>query len=342
MNFNNRTAEYGEAAIIGNSNYAGRICNLYVASCAKDGGIYRYHMFDDGRLELAEKTTLDYPMYMVINNNKMYIVLREPFNDSKDSGVIIYDMDKDGKLLNPSEVQSTMGVVACHISADEDNVYCANYVSGSIIKLPDVLVQHQGRGIHPKRQEGPHAHFIGFTPDYKYVCAVDLGLDTIFVYDKNLNLVSKASVPEGHGARHIAFSRDGKYMFCANELKSTVSAFAYNDGRLEIIDTISVLPQNYTDKSTVAAIRFYDDKIYVSNRGHNSVSQVSFGGEKLILERNIDCMGASPRDFNFVNNYMICTNEESNNITLFDCKNKFTYVGSYDLEKPLCVNSKWQ
>ncbi len=288
-------------------------------------------------MKFIDKTTLDRPMYMVISNNKAYIILRAPFEISENSGVIVYDIDDSGKLINPTEIISTRGEVACHICVDGEYVYCVNYISGSIIRLPELLVKHKGKGPDKKRQESPHAHYVGMTPDGKYLCAVDLGLDTVFIYDKQLNLYYKASVPSGHGARHIAFSDDGKYMFCANELKSTVSAFLYEDGKLDLIDTISTLPKDFTGESTVAAIRVNDGKIYVSNRGHDSVSEFTFENKKLRLVRTIKTNGNSPRDFNFIGKFMICTNELSNNITLFDVAKNFEFCGTYSIDAPLCI-----
>ena len=58
-------------------------------------------------------------------------------------------------------------------------------------------------------------------------------MDTVFVYDRNLDYVSKARVPDGYGARHLALSPDGKYVYCVNELVSSVTVFAYERGVLE-------------------------------------------------------------------------------------------------------------
>ena len=49
----------------------------------------------------------------------------------------------------------------------------------------------------------------------------------------------------GHGVRHLVFSNDGRYVFTANELKSTVSVLEYKDGNMELIDTISCLPKDF-------------------------------------------------------------------------------------------------
>ncbi len=59
-----------------------------------------------------------------------------------------------------------------------------------------------------ERQEKPHAHYAGYTPDEKYVVGVDLGIDKIITYevkDSTLIEVNSLSVNPGSGPRHIAF-----------------------------------------------------------------------------------------------------------------------------------------
>ena len=87
--------------------------DVYVASCTPSGGIYHYKLHDS-HLELAEITPADRPMYMVIEEKKMYVLLRAPF-ENRESGVVVYEIDDNGKLMNPSAIQSTKGEVACHI-----------------------------------------------------------------------------------------------------------------------------------------------------------------------------------------------------------------------------------
>jgi 6-phosphogluconolactonase len=98
-----------------------------------------------------------------------------------------------------------------------------------------------------------------------------------------------------------------------------------------------VLPKNFDGESTAAAIRMRDGKVYISNRGHNSVSEVEFENEKLSLIKTIDCGGSSPRDFDFVDKFMICTNENSDNVTVFDCENGFNETCDISLPSPLNV-----
>ena len=315
-----------------------KVCNkgiydVYIASCTQTGGIYHYKL-REGRLHLADFTPADRPMYAVVENHRLYVILRAPFENGE-SGVVIYDLDDTGKPVNPSALQSTLGKVACHILADGEDVYCANYISGSLCKLPGKVVQHQGCGPDAVRQEGPHMHFVGLTPDRTYICAADLGTDTVYVYDRDLKLHSTAKVPAGHGVRHLAFSQDGKWMFAANELKSTVSAFAYRDGSLELVDTCAALSADFMEESAIAAIRVHNGYIYVSNRGHDSVSKLSFNGQKLTLLETFPTGGKTPRDFCFIGSQLLCANQDGNIVTLID--EELGILQTVSVEAPVCV-----
>ena len=317
-----------------------RVCNktsknIYVASCVKDGGIYHYKM-KDGILQLQDVTKMDRPMYMVVENQKMYIVLRAPFHNNE-SGVIVYDIGEDGRLENPSELISTKGEVACYIAVHKNQIYCANYISGSVVKLPNKVAQHRGQGICPNRQEAPHVHYVGVTPDSKYVCATDLGLDTIFLYHLDLKLHKQVKVPEGHGVRHLVFSSDGKYLFAVNELMSTVVVFSYDNGQLELIDCCEALPRGFKGESTAAAIRVRNGLIYVSNRGHDSIAVLQFCNDKLEIIDYIDCEGKTPRDFYFVDDYLLVANQDSDEVCSFDIQNDFRLSHKVEVEMPVCV-----
>ena len=312
---------------------------VYIASCTKDGGIYKYNMSADGKLVKTDFTPMDCPMYMVAENNKMHIILKAPF-DNTESGFVTYDISPDGILVNPTDIFSTKGEVACHLCADKGEIYCVNYISGSVTKMGKTTVTHSGKGPNLPRQDGPHTHYAGLTPDKKYICVTDLGLDTVFVYDKNLNAVSTAKVPAGYGVRHIVFSDCGKYMFAANELVSSVSAFSYSDGKFELIDTQGILPDDFKGTSTGGAIRIHNGLIYASNRGHESIAELSFDGSKLKLLNLYSCHGVHPRDFDFVGDYIISTNMQSNNVAVMQIKdNKTVLTDNIEIKEPLCVLS---
>ena len=309
--------------------------NVYIASCDTEGGVYRYRIDEHGAWQLAEFTPMDRPMYLIADNDRMYVLLRAPF-DNDHSGLISYAMEADGSLTDPSTIASTKGVVACHHAVVDGCVYGVNYLSGSVIKMPDTVTEHHGSSVHPTRQTAPHTHFVCAAPDGAYVLVTDLGLDKIFVYDKELHPVSNVDLPQGHGPRHLAFHEDGKTVFCVNELRSTVSILEYEAGRLRLIDTVSVLPVDCTVESTAAAIRCIGDLVYVSNRGHDSVSILRFGDGRLTLEKTVPTYGQGPRDIWVEGDWLIATNEVGNNVCCVSLSDG-RLLSEIRMKSPLCV-----
>ncbi len=316
--------------------------HVYIASCTSDGGIHHYTQNKDGSLNELDFYPLKNPMYLQIKNGRMFVLLRDPFEGNENSGVFSFRIEKDGSLSDASEINSTLGKVACHLYVPDDMMpYCVNYVSGSVIKVPDNLAVHDGDGPVKPRQDKAHTHFVNASPDGKYIFVTDLGLDSIFVYDKELKEISRAKVPYGHGVRHLAYSPDGKTVFAANELSSTVSAFDYSDGKLTLRDTAYGLPGDFTQKSTMAAIRVRNGKIYASNRGHDSISCFDYKDGRLSLLYTEKVGGISPRDFDFIGDYAYCTNEVSNDTTVLKIENErlMPTEMKYQGKNPLCVVS---
>lgn len=296
--------------------------HLYFASCVLKGGIYHY-VLENRKLRFLEKTDCDRPMYLDVKKGSMQVVLRAPFegvDPSKgsvhNSGLLEYAIRKDGSLGKPGSLTDTRGLVACHLCRYEGKTYVANYISGSVFSTGGQLREHTGKGPHPTRQEGPHLHFVQPSPDGTCLLAVDLGTDSICAYDENLKLLSTAHVPEGCGPRHLAYSDDKKTVFCVNELDSSVSVFAYENAELSLTQTVGVLGKQNRE-STAAAIRVQGRYVYVSNRGEDSLSCLEWNGESLELRSVTPCGGKSPRDFLVVDDLLFCTNEASNNVTIF-------------------------
>lgn len=314
--------------------------DLYFAACSRNGGIYHYK-FDDGRLEFIKKYDLDRPMYMAISDNKMYVILRQVFDN--ESGVPVFDIAPDGSLENMSIPVSTRGVCACHLCVDNGNIYTANYLSGSVSWAEHKTVVHTGHGRNMQRQDMPHCHYVNLTADGKYLLVCDLGNDTIYTYDKELNEISKSRVPEGDGCRHLAVSEMNNVVYCVNELASTVSVFDINDGVLTLGETYSAISSSYKGMNTAAAIRLSHDEryLYTSNRGDDSICifEISSDGRKLNNIGYFKTGGESPRDFDIVDGYMFVTNESTNNVTIFKNEdNEFKKIPEeLKMPGPLCV-----
>lgn len=314
--------------------------HLYFCACAENGGIYHYTL-EKEMLSFCEKVELDKPMYLAIEGEKAYVILKETDRETKFGSAMSFDIDEKGRLVNPTGKISSMGIVPCHLSVVDGNVYTVNYLSGNVVRLPDTVATHSGKGPHPTRQTEAHTHFVAPTPDGKYILCTDLGIDSIFTYTHDLKQVSVAKVPDGYGARHLAFSEDGELVYCVNELVSSVSVFRYDNGRLDYLETYECLP-DFKGQNTAAAIRIEGKYLYISNRGADTIARCEIQGEGLCLIENTPCGGRNPRDFLIVDGLMLCTNEFTNDVTvlkLVDGKPVLTDT-RLSMPNPLCVVAK--
>ncbi len=279
------------------------------------------------------------PMFLCLDSGRLWAVLRSPFEDSEESGLCAYDPDS-AKPLTP--ILSAKGKVACHITADGSDVYCANYLSGSVFLTPDTLRIHSGHGSDEKRQSSPHVHSVTLSPNKKYVICCDLGLDTVFVYDRALCLLSQAKVPSGAGVRHSVFSKDGKYLYTVNEMGGSVSVFAWEAPHLTLLNTVCVLPNRHQGGSG-AAIKLSQDGeyLYVTERQMESIVTLKIDGECIDVLARTSAMGKEPRDFTLLadDRFAVCTNQFSSSVSVFKIgKDRLPiYLHSIAVDAPLCA-----
>ena len=254
----------------------------------------------------------------------------------------IYRIGENGSLQFLDQ-RPTYAESSCHLTTDPagEFLYCANYKSGSfnefhlkngLFQGPDSekYIETRGElGPNSERQEHAHAHCTVFTPDGKYLCIVDLGLDEVQLFPftpgkgvKETPSFRYRSIHPGAGPRHLLFAPGGKTGWLVNELDNTISVLTYRDGTLTHRETLSTLPKQFTGFSKAAAIRLAPDGQYlcISNRGHDSFAccKVSADGG-LELHDIVPSGGSSPRDLNFLpgGRELVCCNEFSNSVTFF-------------------------
>ncbi len=319
---------------------------VYVASCVPDGGILRYRLDASGGFTFIDKLALPTPNYMVHRGDIMYVTLQTPFPDSDEGGVIGLRIGGDGALAVDGKVIPSGGTSTCHLAFEGEDIYLANYGSGSVTKVGNAPVCHSGRGVDPSRQEGPHCHCAFFSPDERYLLVCDLGLDTVFTYDRDLNEVSRAKVPDGEGCRHLAFSKDGGYVYVLNELGCSVSVFAYNDGRLlyrSTLPTRTYRTHEGPDKGSAIKLSRNGKYLFITNRGENEVVTIRVKGEKLRVVSRCDTEGNEPRDFSLLGEerFGLVTNQFSDSILLYRVSRwpfgRLRKILRLEIPAPLCV-----
>lgn len=111
----------------------------------------------------------------------------------------------------------------------------------------------------------------------------------------------------------------------------------------KLISKLSLLTDKEKNLSdyTGCAIKFSKDKkfIFTCIRGLDSISVFSIN-PKLELIKHISCFGKTPRDILVIDNYLLCANQNSNSITVFDI-NKNTgelcYKSTFNIPHPACI-----
>ena len=239
--------------------------------------------------------------------SKHYYLLNE-----KDEGRIgVYDQS----WTQTYEV-SSQGSSPCYAAVDPTGSYLAvaNYSSGNVVVYkigaeggliqPPVNRQNKGSGPNKERQEGPHAHWVQFHGDHIY--SVDLGTDQVLGYsfDAATGAVGQAfeayHAPGGAGPRHLTFHPDGVHAFLVTEMGNTVVVLRKVNDRFEAAQTLSTLPAGFAGHSQAAHIvlNAAADRLYVSNRGHNSIAVFSVGKDgALSLKQISPTLGDWPRFF---------------------------------------------
>jgi 6-phosphogluconolactonase len=239
-------------------------------------------------------------------------------NGKKNGAVSAFAIDKSSGRLTLINQKSTGGPGTCYVSADLEaaTLLAANYADGSVksfqldrsgaIGADGSYIRHHGTGVNTNRQTAPHPHFILPDPSNRFALVCDLGADQVVVYkinptDGTLAAHSSAAVPPGSGARHLAFSPDGKFAHVINEMGCSITTFAWDAraGELTPVETISVLPPGVSaDASfTAAEIVTVGNHVYATIRGHDSVSVFAADPRtgRLSFVQNIPSGGSFPR-----------------------------------------------
>jgi 6-phosphogluconolactonase len=337
-------------------------------------GIYAY-WFDTGTGKLkaaglaAESTD---PSFVAVHPSGKYLYAAnevDEFEGQKSGAVSAFAIDRRSGALKLLNQIASRGSGPCHVSLDKTGKYvlAANYGGGSVASFPvhedgslgeaAGFAQHSGSSADKERQERPHAHWIGTSPDNRFALAADLGLDEVLVYqfDAGTGTLSANSPPyaranPGAGPRHFAFHPNGKFAYLLTEMESAVTVFRYKaqNGSLSVLQTISTLRNDYSGPKEAAELVVHPSGkfLYASNRaGVDSVTAFSIDGAKgtLKLIGEFPTMGKTPRNFAIdpTGRFLLAANQESSNVVVFRIDattGRLTPTGEVvEVPAPVCV-----
>ncbi|KQS01988.1 hypothetical protein ASG11_14345 [Sphingomonas sp. Leaf357] len=236
---------------------------------------------------------------------------------------------------------ATGGADPCHIAIDPRHrrIAIAHYTDGGVAVIgidpangallgSPVVQTHTGFGPNA-RQRGPHAHWVGFSPDGRWLHAVDLGADAVFGYAlSNGDLRSAIGqpivsyrAPPGTGPRHMTLHPRRAQAFLLSELRSEVTVLdSAGGGRFVARQTLSTLPAGFTGTNYPAeiAINRAGDRLYVSNRGHDSIAVFAVAADgRIDAIEHVATGGRWPRHFLLIEatKRLLVANQRSGDVT---------------------------
>ncbi|TJX52032.1 lactonase family protein, partial [Soehngenia saccharolytica] len=214
------------------------------------------HIYDvdvtKGYMTERKVVPINNPSDLVVSKNRKFLY------SIADEGVEAFKVLKDGDL-EPINEQWIGGMRGCYVEVDDENRYL--FVGGhhdgrvtmmhlnedgSIGDIADgIFHKGMGRSI-AQRNFIPHVDCVKLTPDQKFLCAVDNGLDQVKIYRVDyeygkLELVDIIRGPLESAPRMIRFSRDGRFAYILYELLNQVEVYSY-----KIVDDMPVFEKIQT------------------------------------------------------------------------------------------------
>lgn len=305
------------------------------------------------------------PSYLAQDASRGLLYAVEELAAADGASIVTLQMDAQAATLSPLSKVAAHGDWPCHIGFDlpRQRLFVSNYLSGSFVTWPldasgcpggtAQVIQRSGTGPNPDRQEGPHAHFAGATPDGSHVFVCDAGTDEIARYalapqqtvGAAPDLVLKA--PPGALPRHLEFSDDSRRLFVVSELGNIVSTWRLDAAGPQLLGHVSTLPEGFGGASASSAIRCHPNGrfLYTANRGHDSIAVFDITGEDGLprLVTTHPSGGQTPREMALSpsGDLLVVANQDSHTLAAFavnPATGALSQLGdSFTIGSPVCV-----
>jgi len=297
------------------------------------------------------------PSFLTISPNHrfLYAVSEDPLSVGPpldhSSYVSAFAIDPGTGKLRLLNKAPASGTSTCHISMDRTGkyVFMANFGSGSVsvIRVKEdgslgeltSFIQNVGHSVAPIQSE-PHPHWIGPSPDNRFVIVSDLGMDQVLVFrfDAATGMLSppgppSVSVYPGGGPRHFTFDPAGKFGYQLSEMSGVVDVLAWDaaQGTLTTIQRAQTVPHDFFGGNHSAEIEILPNGKFLYESNRRTLSETERApdtigvfaidpkqGTLTPVEQSLSG-GVMPRNFKIdpTGKYLLAANQISNNIVLF-------------------------
>ena len=348
---------------MGNKKYVAYV-GTYTHGNSKGIQVYDVDV-EKGTLKERSEVQVSNASHTAISKNGKFLYSIE------DEGVAVFRRDENGDLTRINRV-SIDGMRGCFLATDVDGkyLYVAGYHDGKVTvvhtrrdgSLGRIMdgVYHKGLGSVAERNFRPHVNCVRPTPDNKYLCAVDNGIDQVKIYRINkrqhkLELVDILRCPRESGPRIIRFSADGRFAYILFELSNEIKVYSYdgsgNTPEFELLQSISTLTKvndedAFHNAASGLALAPDGKHLFCTTAGENTVSMYEIDPETGLLEKKftLPISGDYPKDLVIFpdNKHIALANHASNSITTFTVDYDKNIIVMNDkphhIETPNCIH----
>lgn len=295
------------------------------------------------------------PSWLVASATHVYAVVEAGAGDEGQVALFA----RAGRTLEPVQTVASGGLEPAHLALDPSGRFLvvANYEDGVLCVLAlgrDGLVegvsdrvQLAGSSVHPVRQAGPHPHQVLFDPVAGELLVADLGADAVIRYvlgaDGTLTEVARVGLPPGSGPRHAVIQPDGEHLFVLNELASTIAVLRREGDDIVTESVVSTLPPDARTPSFASALALTaaGDRLYASNRGHDSITVFEWTGSRLTPLQHEPTRGTTPRGLTLSpdEKFLLVGNQDSDTVVTFrrDDRGMLRCEASVAVPTPVCL-----
>lgn len=294
--------------------------------------------------------------YLIKNQNFLYHVVEVSKSEQFNGGMVA------SYHINNSSFTSlnycfTYGKSPCHLTIDSyrNILYVANYEDGSFSAFSICSNGKIGDKVYFEEFEKDisHIHYVALSQDNQHLFVIDLGTSKIHAYSIdtkpsfNLHLCDTFSFPDNTQPRHLVLDLKNQ-IHVITEASCEIYTLSFIDNKFSFLFKTSLFPnsikKNSEDTGCAIKISKNHDFLYTSLRGENLICVFEILENNLNLIQSISCYGSIPRDISFdkTENYLICANQGSNNLTVFSISpinGTLTFKSTYPIEKPSCILS---
>jgi len=197
-----------------------------------------------------------------------------------------FQIGEQGQLTAIGKTSLDSNANAAYVAADQSGrfLFAASY-SGGRVTLHDINRSGQISEARQTIDTEKTAHAAVLSADQKWLFVPHVQSNAIFQFrfdakkGKLTREENAAGGKEGAGPRHLAIHPSQKFAFSSDESGSSVTLYSFDAEKgLHPLQTLSTLPEGYTEKNSTADVHVHPGGqfVWVSNRGHDSLAGFRF------------------------------------------------------------------